>query len=69
MDKHEENDYDPPLEVTEEERIKLLSNGNQKCWSGKDCTGKVLSNRDRHNCKTKSKGKSWSDGFGNCHNL
>jgi hypothetical protein len=37
----------------------------QQCCSKKDCGGKVLSNRDAHNCKDKSKGKSWhpaSDG-------
>ena len=28
------------------------------CYSGRQCEGKVLSNRDPHNCKVKSKGKS-----------
>ena len=28
------------------------------CYSAKNCGGKVLSNRDGHNCKTKSRGKS-----------
>ncbi|HAI28262.1 MAG: hypothetical protein CMO07_02075 [Thalassospira sp.] len=41
----------------------------QKCWSAKNCTGKVLSNRDAHNCKDKSKGKSWESKFGVCTNL
>lgn len=41
----------------------------QKCWSAKKCTGKVLSNRDAHNCKVKSKGKSWESKFGVCTNL
>jgi hypothetical protein len=31
----------------------------QICCSAKNCTGKVLSNRDQHNCKDKSTGKSW----------
>lgn len=31
----------------------------QQCCSAKNCGGKVLSNRDQHNCKTKSTGKSW----------
>jgi hypothetical protein len=37
----------------------------QQCCSSKKCGGKVLSNRDAHNCKDTSKGKSWhpaSDG-------
>ena len=37
----------------------------RQCCSAKDCGGKVLSNRDAHNCKDKSEGKSWhpaSDG-------
>ena len=41
----------------------------QQCWSAKNCTGKVLSNRDAHNCKVKSKGKSWESEFGKCTNL
>ncbi|MBF9264281.1 hypothetical protein [Paracidovorax cattleyae] len=31
----------------------------QQCCSAAKCQGKVLSNRDAHNCKVKSKGKSW----------
>jgi len=31
----------------------------QQCCSAAGCTGKVLSNRDAHNCKDKSSGKSW----------
>ncbi len=38
----------------------------QKCWSAAKCTGKVLSNRDFHNCCNKGSGTSWSDRFGNC---
>ena len=29
------------------------------CYSGKNCGGNILSNRDCHNCKVKSTGKSW----------
>ncbi len=39
----------------------------QKCWSAQKCGGKVLSNRDCHNCKVKSKGKSWSNASGTCY--
>lgn len=39
----------------------------QKCYSAKNCKGKVLSNRDAHNCKVKSRGKSWRDRDGKCH--
>ena len=41
----------------------------QKCWSAKNCSGKVLSNRDCHNCKVKSKGKSWSNVAGTCYTV
>jgi hypothetical protein len=34
------------------------------CYSAQDCGGKVLSNRDCHNCKVKSTGKSWRSGPG-----
>ncbi len=40
------------------------------CYSAKNCSGKVLSHRDAHNCKVKDKGKSWrSDITGQCTNL
>lgn len=35
----------------------------QKCWSAQKCTGKVLNNKDCHNCR-QSGGKSWSDKYG-----
>jgi len=42
---------------------------NQKCYSGKNCTGKILSHKDAHNCK-RSRGKSWwSDQTRQCTNL
>ncbi len=40
--------------------------GKQKCFSARHCEGKVLSNRDKHNCKVKSKGKSWMSASGAC---
>lgn len=40
----------------------------QQCWSARNCSGKVLNNRDAHNCKL-SGGKSWQDRSGNCTNL
>lgn len=40
------------------------------CYSAKNCSGKVLSHRDAHNCKVKDKGKSWrSDITNQCTNL
>lgn len=33
--------------------------GCRHVYSAKNCTGKVLSHRDAHNCKVKDKGKSW----------
>ncbi|RLM17582.1 hypothetical protein BIY29_19085 [Brenneria alni] len=40
-----------------------------ECWSAKNCTGKILNNKDAHNCKL-SGGKSWrSKTTGQCSNL
>ena len=39
----------------------------QTCYSARKCTGKVLSHRDFHNCKVKSRGKSWKNSSGMCH--
>ena len=39
--------------------------GVQQCCSAANCGGKVLNNRDLHNCKG-SGGKSWTDGKGYC---
>ncbi|NDL56015.1 hypothetical protein [Phytoactinopolyspora mesophila] len=39
-----------------------------ECWSGRNCTGKKLNNKDAHNCKN-SGGKSWRSPDGTCHNL
>jgi hypothetical protein len=36
-----------------------VTSNRQQCCSAAQCSGKVLSNRDRHNCKVKSHGKSW----------
>jgi hypothetical protein len=44
----------------------LVSAQQQKCWGAKKCSGKVLSNRDHHNCCNYG-GKSWSDAAGNCY--
>lgn len=52
---------------------KPVANGNcntdagvQECCSAGGCSGKVLSNRDKHNCKVKSRGKSWHNAAGKC---
>lgn len=40
-----------------------------ECYSARNCGGKVLNNKDAHNCKL-SGGKSWrSKVAGNCTNL
>jgi hypothetical protein len=46
-----------------------VHSGKQECCSAKKCGGHVLSNRDAHNCKVKSHGKSWHNAAGDCHNL
>ena len=38
--------------------------GKQECCSRAACSGKVLSNRDRHNCAVKSHGTSWHNASG-----
>lgn len=65
------NSYATDTNVLQKEDQKSLADMAQKqeCWSAKDCTGKVLSNRDAHNCKVKSHGKSWSNKQGVCSNL
>ena len=45
------------------------SEAQQTCYSGRNCTGKVLSHRDQHNCRVKSKGHSWRSNGGACTNL
>ena len=57
--------------TTENETLsKEAVNGKtQTCWSAKKCTGKVLSHRDKHNCKVKSHGKSWTSPKGECSNI
>ena len=45
------------------------SRNQQTCCSARACGGKILSNRDRHNCKVKSHGKSWHAKNGKCQNL
>ncbi|MGI9280793.1 MAG: hypothetical protein ACR2PX_14385 [Endozoicomonas sp.] len=42
---------------------------SQTCYSARKCKGKVLSHRDAHNCKVKSRGKSWRSSAGKCYNL
>lgn len=40
-----------------------VSFAKPNCYSAKNCTGKILNNKDQHNCKL-SGGKSWEDGRG-----
>lgn len=47
----------------------LLGVNGGTCYSGRNCTGKVLNHRDAHNCK-RSGGKSWRSPIdGTCYNL
>ena len=46
-----------------------LTPSEQTCYSRRKCEGKILSHRDKHNCKVKSHGKSWEDNNGTCHAL
>jgi len=52
-----------------EEQANMKGRG-QECYSARKCRGKVLSNRDQHNCKVKSRGKSWrASANSSCINL
>ena len=52
------------------EAVDEMGRGQWVCYSGRNCSGKVLSNRDPHNCKTKSNGKSiYNATTGVCSNL
>jgi hypothetical protein len=53
-----------PDELREE-----VGRGGGTCYSGRNCSGKVLNRRDAHNCKN-SGGKSWQSPLdGTCYNL
>ncbi|WP_213716992.1 hypothetical protein [Cedecea lapagei] len=60
----------PPLVQPADEHKTSEANANRnECWSAKNCTGKILNNKDAHNCKN-SGGKSWrSKTTGQCTNL
>lgn len=64
---------DLPTRAAEVDREKLDLSGAAspyRCFSAKNCGGKVISGRDRHNCKVKSRGKSWCDTRdGICYNI
>lgn len=68
------SDGDDPTEAGAEDAPlvpdELKSTGGGTCYSGRNCTGKVLSSRDAHNCRDKSNGKSWRSPLdGTCYNL
>jgi hypothetical protein len=59
-----------PDEIMETlENMIPVPNVLQNCYSARSCRGKILSHRDAHNCKVKSRGKSWSNNQGKCYNL
>ncbi|EJF30535.1 MULTISPECIES: hypothetical protein [Enterobacteriaceae] len=49
----------PPLVLTADEKKASEANADRnECWSARNCSGKILNNKDAHNCKN-SGGKSW----------
>jgi hypothetical protein len=49
----------PPLVETDDEHKASKANADRnECWSARNCSGKILNNKDAHNCKN-SGGKSW----------
>lgn len=58
-----------PLNASARSSAAVAISAQNKCYSAKNCTGKVLNHRDAHNCK-QSGGKSWRSGVtGRCANL
>jgi hypothetical protein len=49
----------PTEAVLEPQANCVLGSDKQECCADTACQGKRLSGRDKHNCKTKSTGKSW----------
>ena len=45
------------------------ASAEQKCYMSNNCSGAVKSNRDCHNCKVKTGGKSWRDKWGTCYRI
>jgi hypothetical protein len=63
----EPSEEDAPMLLDELEALR--ADGGGTCYSKRNCEGKVLNNRDAHNCKN-SGGKSWrSPVDGTCYNL
>ncbi|EDS8890383.1 hypothetical protein GQC79_005421 [Salmonella enterica] len=52
------NDNPPLIQTTDNHETDEANAGRNECWSAKKCKGKILNNKDAHNCK-KSGGKSW----------
>jgi len=62
-------DFEKGVALNDEESELYQKLGTtQTCWSRAKCKGTPLSHRDKHNCKVKSNGKSWSDYKGKCYN-
>lgn len=63
------NDKPPLIQTAQEQEQKEVEVDRNQCWSAKNCSGKILNNKDAHNCKL-SGGKSWrSKTTGQCTNL
>ncbi|TRX76738.1 hypothetical protein [Pseudomonas mangiferae] len=64
------SDKPPTLDIGEPNPSQpAAEKAKDMCYSARDCSGKVLNNRDAHNCKN-SGGKSWRSGTtGQCTNL
>lgn len=63
------NDKPPLTQAAQEQTQENVEADRNECWSAKNCSGKILNNKDAHNCKL-SGGKSWrSKTTGQCTNL
>lgn len=64
------NNTDEKSDLTQEEELTQDGRYRYDCYSARNCGGKVISHRDPHNCKTKSRGKSIYDNVADtCTNL
>ncbi|WP_339531531.1 hypothetical protein [Pseudomonas mucidolens] len=63
------NDKPPLIQAASEQTQDNVEADRNQYWSAKNCAGKVLNNKDAHDCKL-SGGKSWrSKTTGRCTNL
>lgn len=49
--------YQPVMQINANEKSAVMPSDDWDCYSGRNCTGKIINHKDPHNCKN-SGGKS-----------